>query len=300
MQRECQPDHHNDEHTGEWCGSDSDHHHDRYSQCGRSAELIDRNTACRHCVDRPFNAFMHLRFHSLVITALFAVKIAQWSWSLQPLPRGPSVWVSAIFYLLPFMVLLAAILLAQDKFDPAKAIRAKRENRAEVQERKIARVLVTGVGILVAAGILGAMHAPERVLLLVQSINPTGLEKHQVAMAWREHWTFGLLAFCTTLVIAPVLEELYYRGLLLNHWAQKKSLVGAVMGSTAIFVVAHVHFSAEFDWSDLVHIGAASLLLCYAYMRLGLMAAVAIHAVINAWSSTLMLMAHLAQRMMAA
>lgn len=119
-------------------------------------------------------------------------------------------------------------------------------------------------------------------------------------MAWREHWTYGLLAFCTTLVIAPVLEELYYRGLLLNHWAQAQRMRTAVVGSTVIFVAAHIHFVAELDWPALAHLGTGALLYSYAYVRFGLKAAVATHAIVNAWSSTLILSAKIAEWMITA
>lgn len=77
-------------------------------------------------------------------------------------------------------------------------------------------------------------------------------------------------------IVAPVVEETLFRGLLYGTLRRSVSPVGAAVVTSALFGAVHLSLSAS------VTIFALSLVLCYLYERTGsLYPAVAFHAVFN-------------------
>jgi len=77
-----------------------------------------------------------------------------------------------------------------------------------------------------------------------------------------------------TSLLAPVLEEIVFRGLLFEEWRRTRRVATAMILSSAVFALCHLSFSVPF---------AAGLLLCAIYVRTGaLRAAIFVHFIANA------------------
>lgn len=55
------------------------------------------------------------------------------------------------------------------------------------------------------------------------------------------------LTFLTTIILAPIIEEIFFRGMMLNKWGQKYGLFKGVIFTSLIFAIVHpVSFFAAF------------------------------------------------------
>jgi uncharacterized protein len=87
----------------------------------------------------------------------------------------------------------------------------------------------------------------------------------------------NVLSFFSTVLMAPVLEEFVFRGLLLTRWTLKWNLQRAILVSSAIFGLGHFHVLGAF---------ASGYVFSLVYIRTrSLFASIAVHATNNflAW-----------------
>jgi membrane protease YdiL (CAAX protease family) len=88
----------------------------------------------------------------------------------------------------------------------------------------------------------------------------------------------GGWAIMLTVVVAPVLEEIFFRGLVLESLSRRWSATAAVVASAAIFGVAHFPILPQ-----MVNALVVSILLGYLYLATrSLVPVIAIHAINNA------------------
>ena len=103
---------------------------------------------------------------------------------------------------------------------------------------------------------------------------------------------FGLILF-STVVLAPLAEELIYRGLIFGSLAEKNRLLGYAV-SVAVFSVIHVvgymgQMDAAWITLSLLQYVPAGIALAFAYDYSGsIWTSVAIHMAINAIGISLM------------
>jgi membrane protease YdiL (CAAX protease family) len=99
-------------------------------------------------------------------------------------------------------------------------------------------------------------------------------------------WTrlYGILF---AVMIAPVAEELLFRGMLLPLLARRLGVVAAVLASSLLFAVMHFYIPA------LLPLFVVSLACCFAYIYTGsLTTAIVLHAIFNAVNLTLFTLLH--------
>jgi membrane protease YdiL (CAAX protease family) len=91
----------------------------------------------------------------------------------------------------------------------------------------------------------------------------------------------ALIHLALTCLFAPLVEELMYRGFLFPLWAQRRSLVTAIVLSSLVFGAGHPNY---------VHAFAIGVLLASLYLRTGaLRAAILVHFVANFTTQALVL-----------
>ena len=79
--------------------------------------------------------------------------------------------------------------------------------------------------------------------------------------------------FIVSVVLAPAIEETFFRGLLLQRWAQKYGTLSAVVASSALFAVGHVELLGHFVFG---------VVMCALYLRTrSLLVPMAAHALNN-------------------
>jgi hypothetical protein len=92
--------------------------------------------------------------------------------------------------------------------------------------------------------------------------------------------------FIVAVVIAPVIEELFFRGLLLQRWSLKYGTTSAVVASSALFAVGHVELVGHFLFG---------VVMCALYMKTrSLWVPIATHSLNNFLASIFTLPAVLA------
>jgi uncharacterized protein len=90
-----------------------------------------------------------------------------------------------------------------------------------------------------------------------------------------------VLAFIAAVVLAPVAEELLFRGLLFNALLRRRSVHVAALVSSVVFAVVHVDVAVSQPLA-LVGLTLVGLALAYAYHRTGsLLVPIAGHAAFN-------------------
>ena len=83
----------------------------------------------------------------------------------------------------------------------------------------------------------------------------------------------SILSFISLVVIAPVTEEVLFRGYLLHRWSHKWGIIKAVLVSSIIFGIAH---------PDIISATVFGIAMCLLYMRSGsLIAPIILHAAWN-------------------
>jgi len=77
-------------------------------------------------------------------------------------------------------------------------------------------------------------------------------------------------------VIAPIAEELFFRGIVFNAWLRETGRVPAYVGSAALFALIHLSLAS------LLPIFLLGLALAWVYERTGtLLAPIVMHATVN-------------------
>lgn len=120
---------------------------------------------------------------------------------------------------------------------------------------------------------LGATVASAGVVVILEelglAIEPQAAEQ---ALEVVDPW----LAVLTIVILAPIAEELFFRGVVFNAWLREGGPKLAYLGSAALFAVIHVSLVA------VVPIFLLGLALAWVYRRTGnLLAPIAMHAVVN-------------------
>lgn len=137
-----------------------------------------------------------------------------------------------------------------------------------------------GWGLLAWAG---AMIVSAGMVLLLEElgidIEPQAAEQ---ALQLVDPW----LAILAIVILAPLAEEIFFRGVVFNAWLREGGRTWAYLGSSALFAVIHLSLVA------VVPIFLLGLALAWVYRRTGnLLAPIAMHATVNGLSVTLALLA---------
>ena len=137
------------------------------------------------------------------------------------------------------------------------------------------RALIAGMGWGVVAWIVATVVTYAIVVLLEQ----VGIEPDQQAaeraIGFLEPW----LVVVAVVIVAPIAEEVFFRGVAFNAWLRERGRRFAYIGSAALFAAIHVALVS------LVPIFLLGLALAWVYRRTGgLLAPIAMHATFNAIS----------------
>lgn len=143
------------------------------------------------------------------------------------------------------------------------------------------RALRLGLGLGVAAW-LGASLVSAGVVVLLESIGVDAApQAAEQALALVDPW----LAVVSIVILAPIAEELFFRGVVFNAFLRERGRAWAYVGSAALFAVIHLSLVA------LVPIFLLGLALAWVYDRTGsLLAPIAMHAVVNGTSVAIALL----------
>ena len=138
-----------------------------------------------------------------------------------------------------------------------------------------ARALLAGAGWGVAAW-FGASVVTYAIVLLLERL---GLQPDQQAaeraIGFLEPW----LVVVAVVIVAPIAEEAFFRGVAFNAWLRERGRRFAYIGSAALFAAIHVSLVS------LVPIFLLGLALAWVYRRTrSLVAPIAMHATFNAIS----------------
>lgn len=137
--------------------------------------------------------------------------------------------------------------------------------------------LLWGIVAWVGATALGAL-AVLVLEALGMDLDPQAAEQ---AVTLLEPW----LVVPAVVILAPIAEEIFFRGVVFNAWRREGGRRWAYIGSAALFAVIHL------SWASVVPIFALGLALAWAYERTGsLVAPIVMHAVVNGISVALVLL----------
>lgn len=130
---------------------------------------------------------------------------------------------------------------------------------------------------------IGASIVTYLIVLLLERV---GLEPDQQAaeraIGFLEPW----LVVAAVVIVAPIAEEVFFRGVAFNAWLRERGRRFAYIGSAALFAAIHVSLVS------LVPIFLLGLALAWVYRRTGsLVAPIAMHATFNAISVGIALLA---------
>jgi membrane protease YdiL (CAAX protease family) len=143
------------------------------------------------------------------------------------------------------------------------------------------RALRMGIGFGVVAW-FGASLVSYGVVVLLEAIGVDAApQAAEQALALVEPW----LAVLAIVVLAPIAEELFFRGVVFNAFRRERGRRWAYIGSAALFAVIHLSLVA------LVPIFLLGLALAWVYERTGsLLAPIVMHAVVNGISVAIALL----------
>ncbi|MBU0494017.1 MAG: CPBP family intramembrane metalloprotease [Chloroflexi bacterium] len=140
-------------------------------------------------------------------------------------------------------------------------------------------MLVTTFAMLAGFYMLNCCYAALLGLLL------PGLEPLPVQLPIEGGWPVLTLTFLSLAVVAPLAEELLFRGFIFRGLCQRLSVGWAAVLSTVIFAIPHM------DPTKLVPIFVLGLVLTYLYLRTGsLIPGILVHAAVNTASFVLLLL----------
>jgi membrane protease YdiL (CAAX protease family) len=120
---------------------------------------------------------------------------------------------------------------------------------------------------------LGATAVAAVVALVLERLGmPVDRQAAEQALALVDPW----IAVLAIVVLAPIAEELFFRGVVFNAWLREAGPRVAYIGSAALFAVIHLSFVT------VLPIFLLGLALAWVYRRTGnLLAPIAMHAVVN-------------------
>ena len=130
---------------------------------------------------------------------------------------------------------------------------------------------------------LGLAAAPALFVLIVAvelGVRALGVRQTQLdSLEWLRSvppWQFGFVAFAVA-VLAPIAEEIYFRGYVFRAYAEQKGLAQAYLFSSLLFAVVHLNVQA------FLPIFVVGLFLGYLYQRTGsILPGIIAHAFNNA------------------
>ena len=134
------------------------------------------------------------------------------------------------------------------------------------------RALRVGVGWGILAWI-GASAATYAMVLLLERLGlEPDVQPAEVAIGFLEPW----LVVVAVVIVAPIAEEVFFRGIAFNAWLQERGRRFAYIGSAALFAAIHVSLVS------LLPIFLLGLALGWVYRRTrSLVAPIAMHATVN-------------------
>lgn len=143
------------------------------------------------------------------------------------------------------------------------------------------RAVRAGIGWGVLAWVGASLLSLAVVTLLERLGIQPGPETAEQAVALLEPW----LVVLAVVILAPLAEEVFFRGVAFNAWLRERGRRWAFIGSSLLF--AAIHFSLV----ALLPILLLGLALAWVYARTGsLLAPIAMHATVNGISVTLALL----------
>jgi membrane protease YdiL (CAAX protease family) len=143
--------------------------------------------------------------------------------------------------------------------------------------RSVREGLVWGVAAWVLATALGALMV---LVLEAVGIDPEPQTAEQ-AVNMLEPW----IVVPAVVIVAPIAEEVFFRGVVFNAWLREGGRRWAFIGSSALFAIIHLSLVS------IVPIFVLGLALAWVYDRTGsLLAPIVMHAVVNGISVALALL----------
>jgi membrane protease YdiL (CAAX protease family) len=133
-----------------------------------------------------------------------------------------------------------------------------------------------GIGIAVGLGIVVAAGA---IIIIGQEIDPVVKERlEDVEEIGTVPWQLAITVF-SLVVLAPLGEELLFRGLLLRGLVRRLRFWPAAIISSLLFASAHP--DSYILWPRAIALALTGLALAWLYRRRGYMASVTAHATVN-------------------
>ena len=145
----------------------------------------------------------------------------------------------------------------------------------------VRRAIGSGIGWGVLAW-FGAMAVSAVVVLVLESVGVTPEpQAAEQAIASVEPW----LVVVAIVILAPIAEEVFFRGVVYNAWLRERGPRWAFIGSSALFAVIHASLVA------VLPILLLGMVLAWIYRRTGsLLAPIFLHATFNGMSVALALL----------
>lgn len=143
------------------------------------------------------------------------------------------------------------------------------------------RAVRAGIGWGVLAWVGASLLSLAVVAILERLGIPTEPETAERAVALLEPW----LVVLAVVILAPLAEEVFFRGVVFNAWLRERGRRWAFIGSALLFALIHLSLVA------LLPIFLLGLALAWVYARTGsLLAPIAMHATVNGISVALALL----------
>ena len=143
------------------------------------------------------------------------------------------------------------------------------------------RAIMTGVGYGAVAWLVTSLLLNLMALLLEQIGIEATPQAAEQAIGMLDPW----LVVLAVVVLAPIAEEIFFRGIVYNAWLREGGRRWAFFGSAALFALIHLSLVAA------VPIFLLGLALAWVYERTGtLLAPIAMHVTVNAITVTLALL----------
>lgn len=152
---------------------------------------------------------------------------------------------------------------------------------ASLPGRAAGRALLTGAGWGIVAWLVSSLVAAAVVWTLERAGVSVPVQTAERALQLVEPW---LVVFAFVL-LAPVAEELFFRGVVFNAWLRERGRTWAYVGSALLFAVIHLSVVT------VLPIFLLGLALAWVYRRTGsLLAPMAMHATVNGISVAISLL----------
>ena len=189
----------------------------------------------------PRSPFDRLRARGLIVQCLLAFAVVMAAFGVV-WPRGatmssrPLRVVGLLIYLTAALVLLV------------RARRARLEWHRLLGPRDIPRELVPLLTVIVPV-VLITIGAAIAVFIPLSYVAPDFVERTILdagALFEARTITDWLEVVVLTVLVAPIVEELFFRGFLLHRWARRWSTATAVVASSALFAVLHGEWIGHF------------------------------------------------------